>query len=255
MKINKIKNIRLSESDFNFLTALYNHHYLSFDVIEKIYTISIRQIKYRLTLLEKNEYIVKHEIGSRRHRTNKTIYSIDRGGFYTVTNFNSNKKFDEESAKRLKKGYIHHVNSAMILYAFKEKHKYVQIFSEKECYHFFGDDNNYSNVLRPDGAILNKGVCIFLEYENEQKNRTFNQKIERYERYKRNGLIHVHPVIEAISFQVFFIFNTETKMQNAIEKMKSIPNIQNVDLLVTTLDKILQDPFNQEIYEEVNNEK
>lgn len=244
----KKNGIRLTENDYTLMEELYYYHYLSFDIVKKIYDMSDRQIKHRLKYLIQDRYIVRFEVGYRGDDTHQIIYALGEGGFFCVTDFNTKEKFDIERTERLKKGYMHQVNSARILYAFSSGNE-IEVFSEKKAYHFYGDDKNYHQVLRPDGAVKHQKNVIFIEYENTQKSRSLEQKIDRYEEYQRRGLIRIHPNMDdALKFQIIFVYNTKVKMENAIKKIEQLPAIQKLKIRATVLSDLLNNPLDQSIF-------
>lgn len=244
----KEKLMVLSDADFEVLQLLYDYHYLTYDLIKNQYGLSDSNVKRRLSQLYKHEYITKHMTGSKKERTYQVIYGLGKGGFYSVTDYYTREKFDPESTLRLKKTYRHSLVAAQILFAHKIVKPEVEILSEKQAYHFYGKDKEYKNVLRPDGAIVRDNFCMFLEYENNQKSRSFRQKIKRYEYYAREHLIQHHPNIEARTFLVLFIFNTELKMNNAIEIIQKIDVASSSGLQIDAaiLEEVLIAPFKRE---------
>ncbi|TLG71073.1 replication-relaxation family protein [Culicoidibacter larvae] len=247
-----IKN--LTHNDLIFLAALQKFQYLDKEIVYKFYYRNLKPgtIKNRIEFLLSKHYIQRFLIGKKGAPDYRVIYAIHENGFYVLQPVDSKERFDIESAMHLKSSYMHYVNTAKILLAYNELPG-TDIYVEKgEAHHFFGKEKEYNDVIRPDGGILiKKQVCLFLEYENEQKRRSLANKLERYNKYAVFNKIVEHPVIEASQFELLFVFNTKRKMDSFMDDLQKYP-VKGYRIRGGVLADVLNNPVDGQIFRTYN---
>ncbi|MBC1399914.1 replication-relaxation family protein [Listeria fleischmannii] len=204
-----------------------------------------------------------------------SILTLGVEGLKLIQEVEGERQFSIHWSRELQVWYRHSILIAHVAFAFEEKaaeyglvvKDYVQ---ENRGYYQFGQSKK-QDVIRPDGFLIvgpknqNINFGLFLEMERSRgTKKVLQDKVERYTRFlERNDqrekyLYHIGAEAEVQEFLIVFVgasANTTQLTKNKLASLKprkgelsSIlrPGI-TIPVLLTTLDAITQDPF-QDIY-------
>ncbi|EUJ44696.1 replication-relaxation family protein [Listeria fleischmannii] len=269
----------LTDRDISLIQRLHQFIYLdSAFAHEKFYGDLYNRddsFRRRIKQLEQAHYIRIFSRCALPDGTVGSILTLALEGIRLIQEVEGERQFSIHWSRELQVWYRHSILIAHVAFAFEEKASeyglvvkdYVQ---ENRGYYQFGQSKK-QDVIRPDGFLIvgpknqNINFGLFLEMERSRgTKKVLQDKVERYTRFlerqdqREKYLYHIGAEAEVQQFLVVFVGATDTTTQLTKNKLASLkprkgetPSVLHpgisIPVLLTTLEAITQDPF-QDIY-------
>lgn len=261
-----MSHLVLSEQDEQFLIDLHTHIYLDYDYIKHhIYPDYHDQSTYkRLQKFEKNGYVKSDFIPIPRRKSNRAgkIYTLDKFGVEITEELLGEVHWKKQWTDRVP-AFAYH--SIMLAYIAKEMQRISDDESMpiemkewvNEARAFYQYTSARSDMLRPDAVSVvgkkendHNNFGLFLELErSHSKRQTVIKKVRRYNDFMKQGdkalrgyddkVLFENPVS---SWKLIFIAMDETRVKRIMRYLQQ-EKMEYIQLVVTTYDDILKDPF------------